>query len=194
MHYAHQKQPSASSQPNSSEEMNTAAFSKILSAMTTFEDSSKVHEVFIPAFRDAKAADSTSAAAAGASSTAATAAANGNYNAAQQSSNCAGSSREQENSNYCAAQREAMLAAASAAAAPAPVMLNAHRMLALSSTLAQSMQRPQWSSFDYHVLEKLYTGYASKGMLYTGYASPEQRVYRAFRGSRTWHVHVCAAI
>jgi hypothetical protein len=25
------------------------------------------------------------------------------------------------------------------------------------------MQRPQWSSYDYHVLEKLYTGYASKG-------------------------------
>lgn len=28
---------------------------------------------------------------------------------------------------------------------------------------AQAMQRPQWSSYDYHVLEKLYTGYASKG-------------------------------
>lgn len=54
-------------------------------------------------------------------------------------------------------------AALMAASAPAPVMLNAHRMLALSTTLPQCMQRPQWSSFDYHVLEKLYTGYASKG-------------------------------
>lgn len=44
-----------------------------------------------------------------------------------------------------------------------PLLLDAYRMLALSPTAPQAMQRPQWSSYDYHVLEKLYTGYASKG-------------------------------
>jgi hypothetical protein len=44
-----------------------------------------------------------------------------------------------------------------------PILLDAHRMLALAPCVAPAMQRAQWSSFDYHVLEKLYTGYASKG-------------------------------
>ncbi|WIA37831.1 hypothetical protein OEZ86_014687 [Tetradesmus obliquus] len=65
----------------------------------------------------------------------------------------------------------AMVAAAGAAAAPTsgllinpsdPIQLNAYRMLTVSPTLPQSMQRSQWTSYDYHILEKLYTGYASK--------------------------------
>jgi hypothetical protein len=65
------------------------------------------------------------------------------------------------------------LAAAAAAAAPSnngllinpadPIQLNAYRMLTVSPTLPQSMQLTQWTSYDYHILEKLYTGYASKG-------------------------------
>jgi hypothetical protein len=65
------------------------------------------------------------------------------------------------------------LVAAAAAAAPSnngllinpadPIKLNAYRMLTVSPTLPQSMQRTQWTSYDYHILEKLYTGYASKG-------------------------------
>jgi hypothetical protein len=46
-----------------------------------------------------------------------------------------------------------------------PILLDAYRMLALSPTAPETMHRPQWSSYDYHVLEKLYTGYASKGVL-----------------------------
>lgn len=66
----------------------------------------------------------------------------------------------------------AVVAAAGAAAAPTsgllinpsdPIQLNAYRMLTVSPTLPQSMQRSQWTSYDYHILEKLYTGYASKG-------------------------------
>jgi hypothetical protein len=41
---------------------------------------------------------------------------------------------------------------------PAPVSC-----LCPQCAINQAMQRPQWSSYDYHVLEKLYTGYASKG-------------------------------
>jgi hypothetical protein len=63
-------------------------------------------------------------------------------------------------------------AAGAAAAAPTsgllinpsdPIQLNAYRMLTVSPTLPQAMQRTQWTSYDYHILEKLYTGYASKG-------------------------------
>jgi hypothetical protein len=67
----------------------------------------------------------------------------------------------------------ALVAAAAGAAAPPtsgllinpsdPIQLNAYRMLTVSPTLPQTMQRTQWTSYDYHILEKLYTGYASKG-------------------------------
>ena len=38
------------------------------------------------------------------------------------------------------------------------------QLLAVSPTLPPPMQRAMWSLSDYHVTEKLYTGYASKGM------------------------------
>lgn len=47
---------------------------------------------------------------------------------------------------------------------PAAIQLNAHRMLTMAPSIPQTMQRPKWTSYDYHILEKLYTGYASKGM------------------------------
>lgn len=53
---------------------------------------------------------------------------------------------------------------------PAPILQSSCKPLCLPGCPAclvcmQTMQRPQWSSYDYHVLEKLYTGYASKGEL-----------------------------
>eukprot|EP00878_Enallax_costatus_P023847 GHUV01025401.1.p1 GENE.GHUV01025401.1~~GHUV01025401.1.p1 ORF type:complete len:365 (+),score=61.91 GHUV01025401.1:110-1204(+) len=42
------------------------------------------------------------------------------------------------------------------------IQLNAHRMLTIAPSLPQSMQRTKWTSYDYHIMEKLYTGYASK--------------------------------
>jgi hypothetical protein len=53
-----------------------------------------------------------------------------------------------------------------------PIQLNVHRLLALSPSMPPSMQRPAWSSYDYNITEKLYTGYASKGAA-TALATPQ---------------------
>lgn len=49
------------------------------------------------------------------------------------------------------------------AATPDVIPVSAYRMLTVAPSLPQAMQRSQWTSYDYHILEKLYTGYASKG-------------------------------
>ncbi|KAF8058460.1 hypothetical protein HT031_005584 [Scenedesmus sp. PABB004] len=62
-----------------------------------------------------------------------------------------------------------------------PIRLNAHRMLAVSPALPGPMQRCKWSSFDYTIVEKLYTGYASKVYKAVCKASGEVVVLKSYQ-------------
>ncbi len=48
-------------------------------------------------------------------------------------------------------------------------------VLALSPTMPRAMQRPVWRTADFRVMQKLYTGYASKGRHWAGTLSRVQR-------------------
>lgn len=64
---------------------------------------------------------------------------------------------------YAAWAAAASPTAADAAAQQAPAAAPRSRLLALCPTVPPAMQRSEWCLDDYQVLEKLYTGYASKG-------------------------------